>query len=585
MLSEHKAVVPSQAPVVLRYLRGFEEAELKGLKGSSETLQDLDKIVIHNRNLYRFFRFHYAVANYGTCILYFVFTINTCNVGFTAFIQTLYADAIVPDLAGYIIGGFFAVVDDLYYMCVFSDRKEAVKATLFFSKLPPLRVIAQTAYKAVKENPKQSFINSLKFLGHQTILQVNNLTGASTAIIYLPMDFSTSKVRLATAVTLFYGDIYYGSYTNESYYEGLEYLKKKPWLVQKLWEGNISKALFLRIGLQTASAVVLRVYPYMDYVAITAREVLGLWFPEYLVIFATLAQSFSVSHPATAQHYIADWEELYESLSHKPEILQSASLLLQDLKLPENEINMQNAVRCIILSAHEMYKKNLFQEGGVRYLWKNEKVTALQLLLDTFLGGYLGYGIGVRLACVMNPLAALVLCVSIGTVSFGWTFFKAELERIAYSEHLKKEKAANQDVEAQMPNAANQQKSNRLYAAAMFLNVTGAAVGAMSTVGTLALLPVARIPEIRTSGILLALDQMLNSIHFNRGKIYNSVTDMYHSISGFYHSLPSRTDVYNALPSCSGIYRFFKRQPAQQPAVNQNNASTRSSWCCWRRGK
>ena len=99
---------------------------------------------------------------------------------------------------------------------------------------------------------------------------------------------------------------------------------------------------------------------------------------------------------------------------------------------------------------------------------------------------------------------------------------------------------------------------------AIFLNVVGNLVGAMSTIGSLRFLIGDESPETTTVITLLAIERMLNLISFNQDKVRKTVKDFCGSLHNFCGS-------------------FFKRKNPQPAIPAEKNESTASSWYCWRR--
>ncbi|MDR3491105.1 MAG: hypothetical protein P4M12_03550 [Gammaproteobacteria bacterium] len=538
----------------LRYLQGFEEAELKALQNKfDKNPQELDNLIAEYKKTYWYYQINYILANYGSCSLFLIFPITTSNQGIETFVQVFNPNTPVSNAVGYGIGVPLSIIDVIFFMCVFSVRKESIKSTLEFATQKPYKEYFAETLTYLKQHPGNALIDSLKFLINQTILLPLNSTATMTELIYMPLDYSTAGAKVATAITLFYGNEYFKKYTNPDYYEGLDFWRNKknrPWLLKEMYKGNVTTPI--QIWLQGASSIGLRVYPFFYFIAVKSEQTLGFWFPPPFIAACTFLHGLCTRYPSTFNHYMNHKEKIESILNDKPDLHLMAQQILTMQHMQATDRNLHQTQQQLIRIIKKIHKENMLQEEGRLFLFKKEPMIALLILFRSCLGGYFGYGIANQLSHVIDSTLAHTLTIPLSALFFGKLLYHAEIERIANREHLKK---LQQEVPAAdvIPLTATP-SSNTTITVALILNVSGAIVGAMSTIGTLQPLIGNDTPMITTIITLLAIEQMLNGILFNQDKVKDTVKDIYHS-----------------LPSCTDICSFFKRKN-NQPSVEIENS-------------
>lgn len=577
-------------PARLRYLKGFDHSELRTLREAYQghSLSTLDNRVSAHSKLYRYFIFHYFVANYGSCLLNVIFPTKASDQGIQTTVNEIDPKIIVPPSIGYGIGGTMAGIDTVYNLSFFSIRKEAVKSTLYVALLPPWRQIRDDLFRFASEHPGQAFLKTLEFLAQHAILLPVSLNGSITEMIYLPLDFSKPATRVGIVFALFFGNEFYRKYSYPNFYLG--------WKFWKNWNNRISLAGDLRKGrystalqvwLQGGSAVMLHSYPYFTYIAIVAKATLGWWFSPYFIAAVTFLYGLCVTYPATFDHYLKDREYVLKRLREDPETRRRALEILRVLGQPESEASIWEMQQQLVWLMHDSHRHHLRQQDGFFYLFRKEYMTAVQVTFRSLLGGYFGFGLGRHLASIINYKLSLGLAIPLGALSFGKLLYNAERERIVWRElrkiippsqpppldHIAEEKQAVAIRVEDLPAMeAPAERPKIVVAAAVTLNASGGLVGAMSTVGTLGELIGNSEPEVTTLVTLLSIEQMLNTMYFSYDKIADTVNDIY-------YSLPSCKEIYARFFSCCcGCCSRCRRRQPQGPADISEEKQPERRW-------
>jgi hypothetical protein len=543
--------------------------------------------------LYWLLHGHYAIANYGSCALYFVFPALTSATGFQTTVNDADPNVVLRPSVDDGLGGTLAGADALYNMSLFPVRKAAVESTLFLSSLPPWRQIQKDLprlindrLRYINEHRGLAFKHFLEFLAQKAILLPVNLTGAVAEMIFLPLDFSKPEAKLGTAVALFYGREYYRKYSDAWFYEGWEFwrnLAKRRWLTRDVRQAHYSTAF--QVWLQGGSAALLHTFPYFVYLALSAQAALGWWFSPYYIAAASFLYALCVVYPGTFNHYLEDREQFHKLLHEKPEVRRLALEMIKALGLPETGETLETIRQHLSWMMHDNYKHSLQKQNGRFYLFRKERVASALVVCRSLLGGYFGYGFASRLTSFMDYRIALSLTIPFSALSFGKLLYNAELERIVWKQQLKTlplpptphEDLSLDDLPEMEKSAAARPKI--VVAAAVALNASGAIVGAMGTVGSLEKLIGNSEPEVMTLVTLFSVEQLVNTMLMHYEKIADTVNDVY-------ESLPSRKNLYAHFFSCCSCGRCprCRRRSRPAPTVRPEEEAPKKPWFGWGKG-
>jgi hypothetical protein len=526
---------PMQQSAV-EYLKGFDENELNGLKtlyGKSH--EELDQFIASHPCIYWAARINYFIANYGSCALFLPFPIQTGNQGIITIAQLFKADVQVPSLVGYGIGGPLSFIQVVFFMFLFSARKEALKTTLWYALKQPWPAELNETIAYAKKNPLQVAYG----VGDEVILRTYNVYSTVTELIYLPsiipgINFSSPGMITFALGTLYFGNEYCRKYTDTDYNEGKKFWlneEKREWLITKaIKEKNISTPL--QVWLVGASTVGARAFLYYG-IAVTAQKVLSnLWpfnwvAPEWVATTAFI-HALRVRYPPIFNYY------------------RKAEELLDRILLTTHSLEEISHIK-------QTYKQDLQKREGCFFLLKKEPAAVLLPLFGAFLGGYFGHGLAQQqLAKVMNSIIAEVFTIPIGAILLGKPLYNAERDRVVHNQHLLEVQQAHNEP----PVVPSEEPSKGIVTVAIILNVSAAIVSVTSTIGaSKGAVGTNSNSDINAVITLVAVQMGLGSLLLNHNKLVPTVKD-------FYNSLPSFKDIRDALPSCSRICpRFFKSLP------------------------
>jgi hypothetical protein len=546
------------SPTPIKYLQGFSAAEIEAFqenyklifKKESCSLSDLENLLEENPRIYRYYLFNFAVANYGSCLLFLTFPITACNEAIQSFAKIFDSRVTVSNWVGYGIGGPLSVLDVVFFMFVFSVRVEAVRASLDYIIQKTYLEQVKDALIVVRERPVTAMKTTMAFILAQAILQPFNMTGTISELVYLPMDFSTPESKIAIIVTLFYGNEYFKVYLNPKFRQGIIFFKnptQRPGLIQDILRGNLS--LPFQILFQSASSIGLRAFPVYYAIAVAAEEALSWWFSPFFVAACTVLHGILTLYPSTFDHYMKDHEDILFLLKKNPKFVMMVQEIARVHDIAPTEQNIKRIEYELSMLWRNAFFEKQRQQRGSLILFKSERMTGCLILMRAFLGGYFGYGLGGKLAVLLNKTLAQALLIPLASLTFGKLLYNAEKQYFindSYANELKKQEEKSHHAP---------EYSTGIIAGALVLTCSGALVGAMTTIGTLNSIIGDNEPEITTAIAILSVERMLNSGYFNFGGVLKTVQDLYQSS-----------------PSVSGLFSraFCCRRNRIQPPVPNN---------------
>jgi hypothetical protein len=373
----------------LQELRVFSKEELEKLKNDLPIkLSDaeLEATIQSHGVMRRYFWALYGLANLSS-FLHMVFQINTSNEGIESSIKALVPGADIPDWFSKgleITTITTALLSTLLYTLIFSAHNEAIKSTVkySYSKERALRL-----YHEAGASPGPFLKKSTIFITHATILAISNITGSMSNLIDILAKINTLPTPLNWFIIIIIiglAEIYYEKYMDDAYFDGLQFWSDKttPFLWQELRAGNVS--LPFQIILQALSTIGVRTF-FFYYLAEASSKALGFWLPPPLVAAIIILHSLCVLYPGVYHRYL-------------------------DAKIKNHELPAE---------ALAGYRKQILQEQGHFFLFKNAPIMVLPFLFRALAGGWLGWKAGglmsdsiilaVFLAIVMGLLLAVLL--------------------------------------------------------------------------------------------------------------------------------------------------------------------------------
>lgn len=481
------------------YFSEMDESEIAALAhllhipitpGSDEHLIQLDQRIETHLYLYWIFRGNYYIASIGINLLYLTFPIITSNAGINVIVQFFDSKKTAPLSVGYGIGVPLSLIQVLYYMLLFSPKREALHSSLNLLALPhteyltlhpllgrltqKMKCAVYNFKNELTEHPLTALIRLVSIAFHQTILLSFNLTWIASVFVFLP-SWLAKPIALPA---LFFGNEYCRKYSNPDYYAGIEFWKNKGGrlLLQLAKE---EPNMTLQILLQVSSGVGLRAFPLCYFLAVSSKEMLGIWFDPRLVIVTTSIQGLNSLLLPTYQHYVETKTLITTALSASPEFA--------------------------------TIKQNWLKEKGYLLFIKTEPITALLLLSRLSLGGYLGYGLTQFL-----PLSAywMLLFIPLCAACLTYPLYKAEIGRLAYNGHYQT---------LTMSSSPPEQYPATTRCLASTLNILGSFTNTLSNIGMLLFLFGQDASIAKAIILLLSIESMINTMHFNAPKVEQTI--------------------------------------------------------------
>jgi hypothetical protein len=503
----------------LRYLNVFKK---------EQELLDLEKEFQRNR-----FQLDAAIQDYagwfwfervqnwlacGSGLLIISFVITTSNEAFINVVKTT-TGADLPAEFSNSISVPIAVISTGLFFVSFSCKKEAVKTLLAYAYRKPFYQRAYQELQYARQMPAMFALKHGVNLTNHTIMFITNITAALPLVINItePLaEFPQPFNVLTPAAILYLGERFFTKYLNINYMKGLEFF-------QKLWRGERKHSGIngsLQCMLQVLSSTALRIFPYYYWLAQRADAAFGWWPPEYIVAASAAVHSFALFYPAAFNHYFADQEAVEKLLKEKfPQL--SGVELAAAIAVEKNRLEQE-----------------LLTKFGNFFLLKKDKIINLVLAYDTFVGGYMGYELGLLTGddSQVLPILGSILLASL----FGGTLYKAEEKRMAHKLY----RNALEEKPDQLP--VNTTVNDKLSALA------GTSINFSTSVSI--------VTSIISTGSSLTSGLLRSSIYLGAGK---------RGLNIFFLNRPKIADTMQAVTPPGNVFKsawmwFFKKE---QPAV------------------
>jgi hypothetical protein len=302
----------------------------------------------------------HCIANYGSNILYLIFPVLTSAKGLTTAIQVFFPEVEIPSALAYAIGGTISVVDVIAYTFFYSVWEVAIYDALdhihndsFLEKLMAVK-------RAIYEAPIQAAIQALKSIFHYTVLGVHNITGTMTELVFYLKPSTKSAIKWsATPITCYFGNEFYKSYTNNDYWNGIEFLLDKNRLPMLSFNYPSTS---LEITLQYSSAVGLRAYPLFFQLSILSKEILGFWPHPIFVTFCAAIHSLFVYSKSSYLPHLSDRQYLFDQLLKDKHMDDIVRVLCHPH--PVTEKLKKEIIQTLLSIQLEAFGKRLIEEEG-----------------------------------------------------------------------------------------------------------------------------------------------------------------------------------------------------------------------------
>lgn len=468
----------------LYYLKRFTASERKAFTDQYSLSESFLEALLqnHRKQLYAYYS-NYMIALWMSQ-LFVVFQTTTSFEGISKVADLIEPGTEVSQEANYALGIPMAVASSIFFLMIYSPYKYAVQSTLDYATRQSLKARLQQL------NCK----DSLKWLGHQSVILTANLTGGSSYVIELNSELQKWNPILKTTTSagvIYFAHAGYSCYMTEEYYKGAAFWqdKKYPWLLSEIAHGRV--AVPTQVLLQGLSGVGLRVFPTFYYLAQAANENFGWWPPAPVVAALVGVHSLCVLYPATYKHYY-------------------------DNKLRVSNDSIQQ-------------KMNDARYG---YLFRQSPVSILPVAYRGSLGGYFGASViaPLLLSVIDEPYSINILSIMAGVTLFAGLLYRAERERVAAAE------VANTQNLDQVPQHADEQVCQLgAKTSAGIVSVGANVAGVLSTVGVLLRLIGDNSPAIVTVTALIAVERMINLIIFAMPRVTNNFQDGLKATARFFH--------------------------------------------------
>lgn len=521
---KHHVIDVAPDPHELLYLRLFTLKELEQLtnvNGQSfildlkKTPQELDETIQTYWKTFQYYRIENWIAN-ATNILYIIFAVNTANDGITSFVHTFQPDTTIPDFLNRDINIPTAILSTLIYPLAFSAAKEAIKSTLKYAYDKPIKDKITDSHVALLTSPCSAIFEAFRYMTHKTVLYTANLTATMTEIIEIADPIKSLPAPwnwLSIIGILYFGNKYCEKYMNANYYEGLTFWRSKmPSLANEIREGYFAEVF--QILFQTSGSIALKTSIFY-YLAEASKNALGFWFPAPMVAALIVWHSLFVLYPETYRFYMNDKIKITDLIHEKikPFIAQ-----YQQENPHHTKNQLAEATQKEFTKLKNHYEKIVLQERGKLFLFKTKPHMIFPLLFRSGAGGWLGWRIGALISTEL--LAAPVTGSLLIAALLGGLLYRSEANRVL--NQLIFEKIKLELADAGRENTVCETASEKF---ATLLNVANGLSNATSTIGTNARLFGAN-STLTPIGIILAIEQSLNYMQLNGGKVKQTVKSL-----------------------------------------------------------
>jgi hypothetical protein len=395
----------------LHYLNVFKkESELQDLeKEYQRDRYQLDAAIQEYSGWFWFERVQNWLAC-GSGLLIISFIITTSNEAFINVVKTT-TGADLPESVSNSISIPIAVISTGLFFVAFSCKKEAVKTLLAYAYRKPFYQRAYEELQVARQTPNFFALKLGKNLTNQSIMLITNATASLPLVINFADGMSKWSEPfniLAPASIIYLGERFFDKYLNASYMKGLDFFTKLRSGERK--HDGVTRSF--QCALQVLCSTALRVYPYYYWLALRADNAFGWWPPGTLVAATAIVHSIALFYPAAFNHYFTDQEAVEKLLKEKFPDLTGAQLDLQ--------INAEKA----------RLHQEMLAKFGRMFLLKKDKILGLVLAYDAYVGGFMGYELGLMANddTMILPVLSSILLAGL----FSGTLYQAEAQRMSH---------------------------------------------------------------------------------------------------------------------------------------------------------